>query len=223
MITINNSVFDAKGADKKAKVYGITLNGSEDITISGCEFKNMGYSSILNDSTGNVVVEDCSFDCSNVYNPIEGSQKVDNGNVSIRRCEFAGTPGNNYINFYQFKNGSEHLIENCSFAPGIETNAIRVSNKTSAGTRIVVKDCEYTYAEGEPTEYTNFILCQDYTSNSGVKQDFTNVKFEIENVKCNGVVLEDGVAPAKGGIFYVYQDGAGIITGQDNDPKITIK
>ena len=51
MITINNSVFDAKGADKKAKVYGITLNGSEDITISGCEFKNMGYSSILNEST----------------------------------------------------------------------------------------------------------------------------------------------------------------------------
>ena len=110
MITINNSVFDAKGADKKAKVYGITLNGSEDITISGCEFRNMGYSSILNDSTGNVVVEDCSFDCSNVYNPIEGSQKVDNGNVSIRRCKFAGTPGNNYINFYQFKDGSEHLI-----------------------------------------------------------------------------------------------------------------
>ena len=83
----------------EAKVYGITLNGSEDITISGCEFRNMGYSSILNDSTGNVVVEDCSFDCSNVYNPIEGSQKVDNGNVSVKRCEFAGTPGNNYINF----------------------------------------------------------------------------------------------------------------------------
>ena len=51
MITILNSIFDAKGADKKSKVYGITLNGAEDITIKNCEFKNIGYSSILNNST----------------------------------------------------------------------------------------------------------------------------------------------------------------------------
>ena len=36
MITILDSIFDVKGADKKSKVYGITLNGTEDITIKNC-------------------------------------------------------------------------------------------------------------------------------------------------------------------------------------------
>lgn len=76
MITINNSIFDAQGASIKDKVYGITLSGNEDITISGCTFKNQGYASILNNCAGDVTVENCKFETSKVYNPIEGSQTV---------------------------------------------------------------------------------------------------------------------------------------------------
>lgn len=72
MITISNSIFEAKGKNKKDKVYGIILNGSESVTIENCEFKNIGYSSILNHCMGDVTIKGCKFHCENIYNPIEG-------------------------------------------------------------------------------------------------------------------------------------------------------
>lgn len=222
MITINNSIFDAKGANKKDWVYGITLKGSEDVTIKDCEFKNMGYSSIANHSTGAVTVEDCIFNCADVYNPIEGSQQVANGNLIVKNCEFKGAPGNNYINFYQFKDGSKHVIEGCKFNPTVDNNIVRVSNRTNAAMEVLVKDCAYDFAAGEPTAYTNFLLCQDYTNKSGVQQDFTKVKVILDNVACDGVKIgEEG--PVKGGLFYVYEDGVGLITGLENDPVVIVK
>lgn len=217
MITINNSIFDAQGADKKAKVYGITLNGAEDILIKDCEFKNQGYSSILNHCAGNVSVENCVFNCETVYNPIEGSQSVSNGNVEVKGCEFKGAPGNNFINFYQFKDGSKHVISNCKFSGNTGNNICRVSNRTNAVTEISFENCDYVYVAGTPDEYTGFLLCQDYTKG----QDFTKVKVSIDNVTCNGKRIVD--EPAVGSLFYVYDNEQGIITGQDNDPVVTIK
>lgn len=219
MIVIKNSTFDAQGANKKDKVFGITLSGSEDVLISECVFSNMGYSSILNNSTGSVYVENCEFNCENVYNPIEGGQSESNGNVSIRDCHFNGAPGNNYVNFYQFADGSQHEIVNCDFAPTVDNNIMRISNRTSAKAHFLVKDCEYTFSEGEATEYTAFLLCQDYTNNSGKKQDFSVCSVEFDNVLCNGQKMtEDGAA--KGQIFYVYEDGAGLI--DTNNPKVKV-
>ena len=223
MITILNSIFDAKGADKKSKVYGITLNGTEDITIKNCEFKNIGYSSILNNSTNSVIVEGCKFDCSNVYNPIEGSQSSSNGNLTVHDCAFNGAPGTNYINTYQFKEGCKITIDNCSFEPTVDNNIIRVSNKTNSTVNILVNNCDYKYSDGVANEYTNLLLCQDFTKKSGNKQDFTKVNVTLNNVRCNGVKLEEDVIPEMGGIYYVYEDGKGIITGMGNDPIVTIK
>lgn len=221
MITIINSKFDAQGADKKAKVYGITLNGAEDVMIENCEFSNMGYSSVLNHCAGNVEIKNCTFNCADVYNPIEGSQSVDNGNVVVKDCHFVGAPGNNYINFYQFKNDSKHEISGCTFEPTTDNNIIRVSNRTSAATSIAVKDCGYEFVSGDVSDYTGFMLCQDYTNKSGVKQDFTHVVVELDNVTCDHVkITEDGAV--KGSIYYVYEDGAGIITGS-NDPIVIVK
>lgn len=221
MITINNSIFDVQGANKKAAVYGITLKGSEDVVIKDCTFKNQGYASVLNHCKGNVLIENCVFECDKVYNPIEGSQQVDNGNLTVKDCQFVGAPGNNYINLYQYAENSAHKVENCVFEPTVDNNVVRFSNRTSAKASLLVKDCEYTFAEGEPTQYTNFLLCQDYTNKSGVKQDFTGLTVELNNVVCDGVkVTEEGAA--KGGIYYVYEDGAGLITGT-NDPVIIIK
>lgn len=224
MITIANSVFDVQGTSTKdSKTPGITLSGSEDILIKDCTFVNKGYSSILNHCTGKVTVENCVFECDNVYNPIEGSQNVNNGNVVVKGCSFNGKPGNNFINFYQVAEGSEHLVANCSFSPSVDNNIIRISNKTSAATQVVVKDCEYTFLPGDATEYTNFLLCQDYTSKSGVKQDFTGVSVVLDNVVCDGVKLDVENGAVKGGVFYVYEDGKGLITGTGNDPIVIIK
>lgn len=222
MITIMNSVFDAQGADKKAKVYGITLNGAEDVVIENCEFSNQGYASILNHCAGDVTVKNCVFNCDKVYNPIEGSQSVSNGNVVVKECKFVGAPGNNYVNFYQFKDGSKHEISDCEFQPTCDNNIVRISNRTNAAAKFVAKDCKYSFVSGEPSDYTGFLLCQDYTNKSGVMQDFTKVAVEIDNVLCDGVkVSVDGAA--KGCVYYVYEDGAGIITGLGNDPVVVVK
>lgn len=221
MITISNSVFDAQGASVKDKVYGITIKGAEDVEIKNCSFANKGYSSIYNNGTGKLSVEDCKFNCENVYNPIEGSQSVNNGNVSVKNCVFSDKPGNNYINFYQVADGSEHLVADCSFNPSVDNNVIRISNRTSAKMNLKVENCKYDFLPGDAHDYTGFILCQDYTNKSGVKQDFSGVSIELDNVLCDGVkVAADGAA--KGSIFYVYEDGAGIITGS-NDPVVVVK
>lgn len=222
MITIKNAVFDVQGASKKDKVYGITLSGSEDILLKDCTFANQGYSSIYNQSTGKVIVEDCKFDCKAVYNPIEGSQSVNNGDVIVKGCTFAGAPGNNYINFYQVANDSKHEVSNCVFSPTTDNNVIRISNRTSANMELLVKDCEYNFVAGVPTEYTGFLLCQDYTNKSGVKQDFSGVIVNIDNVTCDGVKLNSEDGAVTGSVFYVYEDGTGVITGQ-NDPVVNIK
>lgn len=215
MITIENSVFNAQGADKKAQVFGLTLNGAEDVLVKGCEFKNMGYSAVMNHCTGSVTVEDCKFDCKNIYNPIEGSQKVDNGNLTVKNCEFEGAPGNNFVNFYQFADGSHHEVVGCTFTGDTNNNIIRISNRTNATMDLLVKDCAYDYMNGTADEYTGFIMCQDYTNG----QDFTKVTVTVDNVKCNGEKIVD--APAVGALHYTYKNGVGIV--EDNAPVVVVK
>lgn len=221
MITIANSIFNVQGANVKDKVYGVVLNGAEDVVIKGCTFANKGYSSVLNHCTGSVAIEDCVFECDNVYNPIEGSQSANNGNVTVKNCKFNGKPGNNYVNFYQVAANSEHVVANCSFNPSVDNNIVRISNRTSVPMTLTVADCKYDYLEGEPSEYTGFLLCQDYTNKNGVKQDFTKVKVELNNVLCNGEKVTSAGA-ALGKIFYVYEDGAGILA-EGNDPVVVVK
>lgn len=217
MITITNSKFDAQGSAIKDKVYGLRLSGKEDVMIQNCEFANKGYASILNNCEGSVTVKDCKFNCENVYNPIEGSQAVDNGNLAVEDCEFAGKPGNNYLNLYQVADGSEHKVVGCSFNPSVDNNVIRVSNRTSAGMKIDVVDCKYDFLPGEASDYTGFLLCQDYTNKSGVKQDFSKVEVKVKNLLCNGEKVTAEGANV-GCVYYVYEDGVGLITGE-NDPK----
>lgn len=146
---------------------------------------------------------------------------MNNGNVTVKNCEFKGKPGNNYINFYQVAADSEHLISGCTFNPSVDNNIIRVSNRTSAPMTINVVDCKYDFMAGEPTDYTGFLLCQDYTNKSGVKQNFANVTVKLENVLCNGEKVTASGA-AEGKIFYVYEDGAGILA-EGNDPVVVVK
>jgi hypothetical protein len=54
---------------------------------------------------------------------------------------------------------------------------------------------------GQADEWTGFILCQDYTNRSGVKQDFSKYQVNIDNL----------TRPEEGSLIYVYEDGQGII------------
>lgn len=212
MAIFENCIFDAQGASKKDKVYGIIVNGIKDVEIKSCQFKNTGYAGILNNCEGKLNVSDCEFDCGNIYNPIEGSQSVENDNVYISNCSFNGIPGNNFINFYKVKDCSAHTISNCVFAGSTANNIVRLSNLNNSAAKFFINNCKYSYISGEADEYTGFMLCQDYTNEKGNKQDFSKYEVEINNL----------IRPEEGSIFYVYEDGKGIITGE-NDPAITVR
>jgi len=210
MLKFEGCTFSAAGANKNAKVYGLTIQGTEDIVVKNCVFDGMGYSAILNNGSGALTVEHSKFHCDNIKNPIEGSQTVDNGNVTVDNCEFSGIPGNNFINFYQVAEGSIHTIKNCKFAGGTANNIVRLSNKKSAAATFNISDCSYKYVTGKADEWTGFILCQDYTNKNGVKQDFSKYQVNITNL----------TRPEEGSLVYVYEDGAGIIVS--NYPAVTL-
>jgi len=219
MIEIKNSVFSAQGANKKDSVYGLTLSGVEDILVENCEFSNIGYSSILNNASANVTIKDCTFNCANVYNPIEGTQSLDNGNVTVEGCEFIGIPGNNMINFYQFKEGSHHVVKDCTFEPTVDNNIVRISNRGSHAASFLFKNCSYNYPTGSvPTAYTAFLICQDYTKKEGALQDFSKCSVEFNSVKRGNEVLNAN----SDYVYYTFENGRGVITGE-NDPVVSYK
>jgi hypothetical protein len=210
MLKFEDCTFSAAGANKKAKVFGLAVTGSEDVSIKNCTFDGTGYAAILNNGTGALTVEETEFHCDNIYNPIEGSQTIDNGNVTVDSCIFTGVPGNNFISFYQVAEDSVHAIKNCKFAGATNNNIIRLSNKKSATATFNISDCSYEYVSGKADEWTGFMLCQDYTNKSGVKQDFSKYNVNINNL----------TRPEEGSLVYVYEDGVGIIVS--NYPAVTL-
>lgn len=213
MITLKNCTFAAKGANNKDKVYGVALKGSEDVKIEGCTFENTGYAAIKNDSTGNVKVKDCTFNTSSVYNPYEGSITNKNGNVSIISSTFDGKPGNNIVNVYNQKDGSQVILDKCTVTCGMANNPIRISNVSNASFAVNVDNCSYSYNDTNESEYTGFICLEDFTSKKGTKQDFTKVSVNI-----NGLTKPENFKQ----YFYVYEDDKGIITGEGNDPVVYV-
>lgn len=201
MLKFEGCTFSAAGANKNAKVFGLTVAGSEDVLVKNCIFDGTGYAAILNNGTGALTVEGCDFVCGNIKNPIEGTQSADNGNVTVDSCNFTGVPGNNFINFYRVADGSVHTIKNCKFAGSTGNNIVRLSNKTNNSATFNISDCEYKFVSGTVDEWTGFILCQDYTNVNGVKQDFSKYRINIDNL----------VRPAEGSLVYVYEDNEGII------------
>ena len=209
MLKFENCVFEAKGANKNAKVFSVTLEGNEDILINDCKFQGTGYSAILNKAAANVTVKHCEFECDNYYNPIEGGSAADQGNLTVEDCNFTGIPGNNFISFYRVADGSVHHIKGCKFAGATNNNIIRLSNVNNVTATFNIDDCEYKFVSGTPDEYTGFILCQDYTSRSGNPQNFSKYNVNINNL----------TAPEVGELVYIYEDGQGIIFG--NYPATT--
>ena len=215
MLQFDGCVFKAQGANKNDKVYSLTLNGAEDALINNCTFAGTGYSAVLNKTTGDVEIKNCSFECDNYKNPIEGTQSADQGNVTVDTCHFGGVPGNNFINFYQVANNSVHTIKNCDFHGATNNNIVRLSNKSNATATFNLEDIKFEFVRGEADEYTGVIMCQDYTNKSGTKQNFSLYQVNVNNL----------VGP-EATLCYTYEDGAGIITGNwpavvvDGQPKV---
>lgn len=210
MLKFVDCEFSAAGANKNAKVYGLTLEGAEDVLVDGCTFNGIGYSAILNKTAGDVTVKNTKFECDNIKNPIEGGQATAQGNLTVEDCDFAGVPGNNFINFYNVAEGSIHTVKNCKFRGGMDNNIVRLSNKGNATATFNLEDITYEYTAGEESEYTGFIICQDYTKRTGTLQDFGKYTINIDRL----------TRPEEGVLFYNYTDGEGIIT--ENLPHVYV-
>jgi hypothetical protein len=79
-----------------------------------------------------------------------------------------------------------------------------------------VENNKYQYNTTDVSDYTAFLICQEYGS---APQDFKKYVIAISNLKCNNNIVKEN--PSQGNLYYVYKDGVGVITGQ-NDPIITI-
>ena len=214
--------FAAQGADKNAKVFGVEVKNGAALTIKDSKFMNQGYSAVHMCSNGDVLLAGNHFDCVNVYNPIEGAvSEGSTKNIVVKDCEFEGACGNNYFNLYRMDKGSEVELSGNKFV-GCSANSeiIRISNPLNVAAHIKASNEEYGFADPENVnEYTSYIMCQDYTAKSGNKQDFTKIAVDMENVKCQGERIVN--KPAVGVVSFTYEDGKGIIEG--NDPVINIK
>ena len=219
----NGCKFISGTTAKEKGVHGLTINGSAHVDVQNCEFANKGYSAIYMNSTGIINIENNKFDCTGVYNPIEGGSSASNAKlveVNIKGNVFDGQCGNNYINFYHMEDGAivnieDNLVDNASS----ESEILRLSNLSSAEAVFNVKNNNYRFADSNETDYTAFIMCQDYTAKSGKPQDFSKYVVNIEGLKCNNAKVEE--KPVQGKLFFVYQDGAGII--ETNDPQIILR
>lgn len=219
-----NCEFAAKGTNAKDKVFGIEVTGDAKLSVKESKFNNTGYSAVHMCSTGDVVLEDNKFNCVNVYNPVEGAVGTGSTkNVSLKRNAFNGVCGNNYVNLYKMEEGSQIKLEGNEFN-GISADAevIRISNPNNAHVNFEIANDSYTIKDENPTDWTAYILCQDYTRKSGNPQDFTKVNVDVDSVLCNGKKLtQEG--PCMGELYIVFDDEQGVLTGQGNDPVVIVK
>lgn len=219
----NSCKFEVRGSSKKDPVsIGLTIRegvpeGS--VKVRNCEFANMGYSAIAIRSGSHVEIDTCKFDCTDVYNPIEGSVSMQNAAVAdvvIKNNILSGVCGNNYINFYNMADGGHVEIRgNRITGMGPSAEMLRLSNPANVTATFDVIDNSYAFGSPEVDEWAAFMLCQDYTK--GGVQDFSKYTINIENLTCNGTPVEDG-QPVVGKLCIVYDDEKGVI--EDNNPVI---
>ena len=147
---------------------------------------------------------------SNSYNGVEfglgQTQALADGSV-ISDNTFENV-GNNAISIYNVAENATILIEKNTF--NNVSDAVRLSNVTSATAKFVIKDNTATKLNDG-----SFMFLQDYTAKNGNVQDFTKYTIEFNNVQVDGAKLTDNTDNKA---FYVWQDGSGVITG--NQPNV---
>lgn len=226
-----NCKFASGKTPKEKGVFALNVAGAANVEVLDCDFANKGYSAVYMNTTGKVDVERCNFDCTGLYNPIEGASGANGAaltEVVLKDNVMEGICGNNYFNFYHMAEGGKVEMDN-NRVVGMSQQAevIRLSNLSNANATFNVKNTSYVYdmaTEFDP-DWTKFILCQDYTGNKA--QDFSKYEINIDGLTCNGVAVTDKDSFPVGGLVVVYDnkanggDTAAVI--DDNNPVINLK
>lgn len=212
---------------------GMKINGGN-VVVKNSTFTNKGYSAIKY-KTGNITLDSNLFKCSidgkvMVKNPIEGSYKIDGAlvdNMTIENNVFDGKCGNNYMNFYQFKDGAKVSLKgNQVKNADLDAEIVRISNTNSAkNVSFNMENETYNWVTGDATKWTSYMLYED-DSASGKAEDYTGISINIKNLMCDGQKISElvnGNSRERVQLMYRPENG-GILSAPDsNNPIITIE
>lgn len=211
---------------------GMKIMGGN-VVVQNSVFSNKGYSAVKY-TTGNITLKDNLFKCSvdgavMVKNPIEGSYKIDGAlvdNMVIENNVFDGKCGNNYMSFYQFKDGAKVALKGNQIKNAdLDAEMVRISNTNSAkNVAFEIENESYNWVAGDATKWTSYLLYED-DSKTGVAEDYTGISINIKNLMCDGekiAELADGNSRKRVQLMY-RPDNGGILSAPDsNNPVITI-
>ena len=145
---------------------GVKILGGN-VVIQNSTFANKGYSAV-NYKTGNITLKNNLFKCSidgtvMVKNPIEGLYKAEGAlvdNMVLENNIFDGKCGNNYMNFYQFKDGAKVILKGNQIKNAdLDAEMVRLSNTNSAkNVSFEIENETYNWVAGDATQWTSYLL-----------------------------------------------------------------
>ena len=205
MIEIKNSKFDAPlpegvTAGKAYDTIGICIKDSvsEDVLISNCDFTNGAICAICGNGSGKLIVEDCTFDCSHMYNPINcgntvgnkvGSVKTPVNDITVKNCKFDGAC-HNYINIYQFQDNAKIVLEDNEVTnSAADSEFIRLSNWNDGVATIDVNNNSYAIADGLTLDADwgcTILMEDDNHKTTGNYEKFENLTVNFANSSVPG-------------------------------------
>ena len=223
-VTIDDVTLAVSGeSNKDTAVHAIAVTGAEDFTLVNATVEGTCRTAAKLATSGKVTIEGCTFksDVQSIYNMIEFSisNDPDITSVIMENNTFEGETKNNLISFYNLAEGAEVKLSNCQMT-GVSTNSnvLRISNPKNASAVFNVENCTYKYSSTTTTDYTGFVLFQDYAA-SGDKQDFSKIQLNFtklyrgsKKVTSNGTGLDR--------VYYIYDDQDGILADGINDPIV---
>lgn len=217
-----NCEFSGGTTPKQNGVFGVDIEGNASIKLSGCKFANKGYSAVYVNTSGTVEITGCEFDCTGLYNPIEGASSTTGApltKVKIEDNVMRGICGNNYINVYHFADNAVVDVNNVKVV-GMkqESEVVRISNLNSNPATINVRNLSYAYDMSTPFSemWTATFLAQDYSKDK--TQNFKNINLNVSGLTLNGQKVTDKDNLPIGRLIVGCDNDSNEIT--DNLPKI---
>ena len=212
---------------------GVKILGGN-VVIQNSTFANKGYSAV-NYKTGHITLKNNLFKCSvngavMVKNPIEGLYKAEGAlvdNMIIENNIFDGKCGNNYINFYQFKDGAKIVLKGNQIKNAdLNAEMVRISNTNNAkNVSFEIENETYNWIAGDATQWTSYLLYED-DSTAGKAEDYTGININIKNLMCDGekiTGLVDGNSRKRVQLMYRPDNGGILAMPDSNNPAITIQ
>lgn len=217
-----NCEFSGGTTPKQKGVFGVDVEGNASIKLSGCKFANKGYSAVYVNTSGTVEITGCEFDCTGLYNPIEGASSATGApltKVKIEDNVMRGICGNNYINVYHFADNAVVDVNNVKVV-GMkqESEVVRISNLNSNPATINVRNLSYAYDMSTQFSemWTATFLTQDYSKDK--TQNFKNINLNVSGLTLNGQKVTDKDSLPIGRLIVGCDNDSNEIT--DNLPKI---